>query len=179
MSRYWFTSDSHFGHKYIINLCHRPFKYVFHMDKTIINNWNSRVKDNDTVFHLGDFAYRNSLSVNSYEKYLNGKLILIRGNHDHNNNNKTVIEHVMIYMGKRNIFLTHDPDFASGGTYGGSVLTFCGHVHNSWKFRRFEYPKYDVAYDAVNLSVEMWNYMPVSIEEILKEYEEWKKYETL
>lgn len=171
--RYWFISDTHFGHSNIITFCNRPFKSLYHMDRTIINNWNSRVGNNDVVFHLGDFAYRNNRSVTSYEKYLNGKLILIRGNHDFNNNNKTIIENIMIYMGGRNIFLTHDPDFASGG----SVLTFAGHVHNKWKFRHFDYPEYDVAYDAVNLSVEMWKYMPVSHEEIIKEYDKWKKSE--
>lgn len=149
------------------------------MDSTLIKNWNSRVKENDVVFHLGDFAYRNRRSVNTYEKYLAGKLVLIRGNHDHNNNNKTIIENIMINMGGRNIFLTHDPDFASGGTYGGSVLTFAGHVHDKWKFRHFEYPEYGVVYDAVNLSVEMWKYMPVSYEEIIKEYDKWKKQEVV
>jgi calcineurin-like phosphoesterase family protein len=177
--RSWFTADTHFGHKNIVEYCRRPFKSTYDMDRTIILNWNARVGENDTVFHLGDFAYKNRLSVNSYEKYLKGKLILIRGNHDHNNNNRTIIENIMIHIGGRNIFLTHEPDFAHGGTYGGGVLTLCGHVHENWKFRHYEYPEFEVVYDAVNVGVDVWNFMPVSIEEILKEYERWKKHEIL
>ena len=52
----FFTSDTHFGHANIINLCNRPFKDVNHMNDMLVENWNSVVSDDDTVFHLGDFA---------------------------------------------------------------------------------------------------------------------------
>lgn len=52
----FFTSDTHFGHANIINLCNRPFKDVNHMNNMLVENWNSVVSDDDTVFHLGDFA---------------------------------------------------------------------------------------------------------------------------
>ena len=56
----WFTADLHLAHKNIINLCNRPFKSVEEMDETIINNWNSVVRENDDVYVVGDFAFRDS-----------------------------------------------------------------------------------------------------------------------
>jgi calcineurin-like phosphoesterase family protein len=50
------------------------------MDETMVDNWNRVVRPKDTVYHLGDvvIARRNLETV----KRLNGRKILIRGNHD-------------------------------------------------------------------------------------------------
>lgn len=47
----FFTSDTHFGHANIINLCKRPFRDVNHMNDMLVENWNNVVTDDDTVFH--------------------------------------------------------------------------------------------------------------------------------
>ncbi len=39
-------------------MCNRPFDSIEEMDETLISNWNSRVKGNDTVYILGDLFYR-------------------------------------------------------------------------------------------------------------------------
>lgn len=79
----WFTSDTHFGHRNIIRFQNRPFASVSEMDETLIANWNMLVKPEDTIYHLGDFAYRCS---REYAKEcfnrLNGTKHLIEGNHD-------------------------------------------------------------------------------------------------
>lgn len=49
------------------------------MDSSIINNWNSKVKPNDEIYILGDFAFKNH---EFYLSQLNGKKHLIKGNHD-------------------------------------------------------------------------------------------------
>lgn len=76
----WITSDTHLGHTNILRYCKRPFKDVDEMDRVIIDNWNSRVKKGDTVYHLGDFSFRNP---GEYLKELNGEVILVLGNHDY------------------------------------------------------------------------------------------------
>ena len=76
------TSDTHFGHERIINLCNRPFVSVDHMNDEIVRRWNEVVTPDDTVIHLGDVALGkidNSLAVVSR---LNGYKILVNGNHD-------------------------------------------------------------------------------------------------
>ena len=77
----YYIADTHFGHDNIRRLSHRPFKTIEEMDKTITNNWNSRVRDNDDVYILGDFSYKSKDPI-SYLKQLNGRKHLIVGNHD-------------------------------------------------------------------------------------------------
>ena len=75
-------SDTHFGHENIIKYCNRPFKDVKEMDETLIKNWNEVVSNKDTVLHLGDFGLGNKEYIASIVNRLNGKKILILGNHD-------------------------------------------------------------------------------------------------
>lgn len=50
----WFTADTHFSQQRTLELSKRPFDSVAQMDKQIIDNWNSVVSAEDTVYHLGD-----------------------------------------------------------------------------------------------------------------------------
>ena len=48
----YFTADTHFGHENVIRFCGRPYTTAAEMDEALIENWNSRVKGNDTVFQF-------------------------------------------------------------------------------------------------------------------------------
>lgn len=81
----WFTSDTHFSHKNIIK--YQPntrghIDSVQEMDAILISNWNALVSPNDTVYHLGDFAFTNQKAIYHILGSLNGKIHLITGNHD-------------------------------------------------------------------------------------------------
>lgn len=52
------------------------------MNETLIANWNSVVKPEDTVYVLGDFIMGGANTVPAILNQLNGTIILIRGNHD-------------------------------------------------------------------------------------------------
>lgn len=54
----WLTSDTHFGHTNIIKYCQRPFAHTDEMDEALITAWNERVRDDDVVWHLGDFTLK-------------------------------------------------------------------------------------------------------------------------
>lgn len=75
----YFTGDTHFCHFNSIKHSNRPYTTVEEMDGALIDNWNSIVTNNDTVYHLGDFAWKNP---EFYKNQLNGDIKLIRGNHD-------------------------------------------------------------------------------------------------
>lgn len=79
------TADLHMSHKNIIKHCNRPFNNVEEMDDMIIKNWNNRVSKKDTVYIVGDFTFRSSKHVREHVNALNGKIVLIEGNHDQKN----------------------------------------------------------------------------------------------
>ena len=78
----FFTSDTHFGHDAIRRNCNRPFADVKEMDRSLIANWNARVRRTDIVYHLGDFSYKACEGIADYRRKLNGMIHFIRGNHD-------------------------------------------------------------------------------------------------
>lgn len=80
----FFTSDTHFGHKNIIKYADRPFKDVTHMNEMLVHYWNEVVHPEDTVYHLGDVALGPIRESLGYIHRLNGKKILVTGNHDRN-----------------------------------------------------------------------------------------------
>ena len=53
---YWFTADTHLGHRRILEYCKRPFSCVEEMDEVIVENINSLVKPNDMLIHLGSIV---------------------------------------------------------------------------------------------------------------------------
>ena len=73
----YFTSDTHFRHSRIIELCNRPFGDVEEMNEVMIANWNRVVGKDDIIFHLGDFCFGGSEVWNSILDRLNGKIYLI------------------------------------------------------------------------------------------------------
>ena len=57
------TSDTHFNNDNIIKYCNRPFFNHKDMNEALIANWNSVVKPEDTVYHLGDFIIADAKDV--------------------------------------------------------------------------------------------------------------------
>jgi len=88
----YFTSDTHFYHEELLgdnDFAPRPFADVETMNQAIIDHWNARVTDQDTVYHLGDVSlYFTRPATLSYERVLailvqlQGKIVFIKGNHD-------------------------------------------------------------------------------------------------
>ncbi len=78
-------SDTHFGHDNI--KIYEPTRQDYD-DEHLVHLWNSIVKPEDEVLHLGDFAFK------SYGwdmiKQLNGKVSLLKGNHDVKKENKAL-----------------------------------------------------------------------------------------
>ena len=149
------------------------------MNTVIINGWNSRVDKEDTVFMIGDFCFRNSpggkkgegtpIHSNYWKDQLNGNIVFIKGNHDRNNSTKTIIERLVISYGGKRINLVHKPDHASF-KYD---INFTGHVHEKWEIKRLRRGKSFT--DCINVGMDVWNFMPVTFEEIMKRYNDWKR----
>ena len=134
----WFTSDTHFGHKNILDYQpNRKFTSVDEMDEFLIETWNSKVKSNDIVFHLGDFSLcSDSKSARIYTQ-LKGIKYLIRGNHDKESTvnlfndrlfNKC-FDYLKIKVDKQLIVLFHYP-IAQWEQKSYGTFHFHGHSHN-------------------------------------------------
>lgn len=84
MSKIFFSSDLHFKHRRIVEYTNRGvFTTQENHDNDLIDLWNSQVKKNDIVYHLGDFVF-NCWKLDVFKSVtdkLNGQKILIRGNH--------------------------------------------------------------------------------------------------
>ncbi len=82
MTKIFIVSDTHFNHANIIKYACRPFENIQDMNQALIEGWNSVVRPNDKVFHLGDFGFGTDEQITSILSQLNGNKTLILGNHD-------------------------------------------------------------------------------------------------
>lgn len=131
----WFTSDTHFGHKRLASI--RGFESTIDMDNCIVDTWNAQVKKNDLVYHLGDFSLTGPDKTIEILKSLNGKIYLIRGNHDQIADRKTVtpffvwIKDVHYFaIQDQKIFLSHYAHRVWRSDYRGSWHLY-GHSHGN------------------------------------------------
>lgn len=82
----FFTSDLHFNHAGIIDLCGRPFTDRDDMAHQLITNWNSVVDKDQTVIDEGDFAWTGNIDfIKDLRSQLNGNILKVYGNHDYQN----------------------------------------------------------------------------------------------
>lgn len=162
----WFTADLHLSHFAIIEFCHRPFWSWIEMNKVILERFNSRVARDDTTYILGDFKLTTvGHSFNEFVEAMNGRKVFIKGNHDERNGNKTVLKYGVIETFGKTILLAHDPkDAEMYMQIGGIDMAFVGHVHTAWKFKD----------NMVNVGVDVWDFYPVHVKQILKGYRDWR-----
>jgi len=150
----WFTSDTHFGHANIIKYCKRPFKDVEEMNKTLIINWNSVVRPNDTVYHLGDFAFDDP---RKYIETLWGDILFVSGNHDKQllNFYRNIPQIRKIKIEDKTVTLCH---FAMRVWHQShfNMPHLYGHSHNGLS-------EFGQSFD---IGVDAWNYFPVSWEQV-------------
>ena len=151
----WFISDTHFFHANIINYTGRPFQSVEEMNKCLIENWNALVKPHDTVFFLGDFGLGTTDTLFSLCSNLHGNKICIRGNHDgtpakmYKIGFAFVLESAFIKIGRHQVELVHIPSQSVPPHF-----QLHGHVHEKRPNKFVD--------QQLNLSVEVWDYKPVS-----------------
>ena len=170
MNKTYFIADLHFGHQNIINMCNRPFVDIEDMKHQLINKWNNKVSDNDTVYILGDLSFKMSKEeIIKILKKLNGNKILIKGNHDKYIGQRDFdecfkeIHNYLQIVGenKEQIILCHYPIIDFAGMYHGAHMVY-GHIHN----------KYIPHKNMYCASVECIDYEPVTFDEIKKIYKD-------
>lgn len=159
----YFCSDLHFSHQNIIKYCDRPWATVEEMNEALIANWNSVVKPEDTVWHLGDVAMGPKSKHPEIVARLNGHKLLIRGNHDANHKKMVALgfeasmNDATIDTPVGKVYLRHVPTLEFKADWH-----FCGHVHKAWKHWKKT---------IVNVGVDVRDYKPVTLEELIASVE--------
>jgi calcineurin-like phosphoesterase family protein len=172
----FFTSDTHFSHKNIIKYCHRPFVDETYpdlggktdprrwkeeeMNEEMIRRWNKRILPNDTVYHLGDFAFKNLRKAKEIREQLNGKIYMIRGNHDTGENFgfEWMKDYYELKVGNQDIVLFH---------YG--MRTWHHDLRGTWHLYGHSHdglPPYGKSFD---VGVDAWDFYPVSFTRVREE----------
>lgn len=169
----YYIADPHFGHANIIRLCGRPFADIDEMDETLIANWNKKVHRDDQVFILGDLMFRSRKSPVDYLERLKGKKILVLGNHDahwlwQDNATRLLDAHVsmMEVMDKNErAVLCHYPMLTWPGFHNGAYMVY-GHIHGNRQ--QDPYLCYGLSERMLNACVEVNNYEPVTLQEMIE-----------
>lgn len=183
----FFTADLHFGHRRISQYSGRPFGELDHqvdeMNETIIKTWNDTVKNDDTIYILGDIFMGRRSQIGPIAERLNGTKLLIPGNHDsshpmHKGHNRearrlsefgieTLATNVPYKIGGIHFEMCHFPFSGNHGfedrytewrPKNNGQWLLCGHVHDKWRFNNRQ----------INVGIDAWGGSIISEEEILE-----------
>ncbi len=170
----WITSDTHFSHQKSFLYEPRGFSSATEMNQAIVERWNSVVKPEDTVYHLGDIALSDTEDAIKYIKNLKGNIIWIRGNHCTTNKIKRISEtcpniHLLgtpdtsyatvIKSGKWSFYLSHYPTLTGNNEPWRKFVNLCGHSHTQDEWSDWDKMCYHVEMDAHDC-------FPVNLEKI-------------
>lgn len=144
------------------------------MNRALVRNWNNTVKPRDTVYFLGDWAFRRrgARAAKYWRRKLKGHVISIRGNHDRGQKGIRFKDFKVIRYQGYSFLLIHRPGLNDPGQnrkqkqkleeWHGWVIH--GHKHNN-NMRR--YPFINGRLKTINVGVELTNYKPVSLDYLL------------
>lgn len=173
----WFTSDLHFGHRFVAGL--RGFEDPADHDERLMAEWQERVSKDDQVWVLGDLAVSSPVRALDLIQSLPGRKHLIAGNHDgchpmHRDSHKwqpkylTAFESVQAFARRRidgeEILLSHFPyakdrneaRYMQYRLRNEGAWLLHGHTHGSERLEGRE----------IHVGVDAWDFAPVPIHTI-------------
>ena len=165
MNKIFVTSDLHFSHGNILKYENRPFLGIEHMNEQLIKRWNNVVSKHDKVFVLGDVSFANKEETKKLVSQLNGKKILIMGNHDRGRSidfwryvgfDEVSKYPIILY---EHVVMSHEPP-----TYFNDATPYAylyGHVHSTEAYKT-------ITKDSACVCTERWNYTPVELSKVLE-----------
>mgnify|MGYP003434968432 CR=1 FL=1 len=171
-TRIFFCADTHFSHKALVEKGHRKIPFdeptIEKHDNMIIERWNDVVCKNDTVYHLGDFAWHN---LAFYRKQLKGRIHLIKGNHDRLKSAdhdlfESVSDFKRVKVGDQKIYMMHYCMRTFPDMHYGSWQLY-GHSHGSL----VEDP-HALSFD---VGMDCWAFTPISYEQVKEKMDKKKQ----
>lgn len=152
------TSDLHLGHKNIQKFCPATrghYEDVDHMNEEMVREWNEVVNPEDLVYILGDVAFMSGDKAAAFLRRMNGRKILIEGNHDRkqlkDKNFRECFEEIHKYLDinydGRKVVMFHYPIHLEWDQAHRGSIHFHGHLHGKPSGLE-EYRIRDMGYDA-------------------------------
>ena len=137
----YYISDLHLFHEAVIRFDNRPFVSLDEMHKAMVEKWNSKVTNGDTVYILGDVSLRGKKEgLIALVATLKGKKVLVRGNHDDISDYRyqqlfsEIVDYKEIHDSvsgtNYDLVLSHYPIFSWKKMGRGTILLY-GHIHNN------------------------------------------------
>lgn len=187
----FFISDLHFGHKSIITRFGRVGKFssLDEMHEHIISKWNNKISEIDMAYIIGDSSFLAFKPTLEIMKRLNGRKILIRGNHDLKRFSlkqfmemgfeEVYDEHILTISNGEKVLLKHYP--YDIGPFRLFIKKIFGQIGPFKTYHAF-YPVNKglwlihghihggpkVTGKQINVNVETWDYKPVSESQIIQ-----------
>lgn len=130
------------------NFDNRPYKTLDEMHSDILNRWNKKITNGDTVYILGDISKRGrNDALIALVSQFKGRKVLVKGNHDDVSDYRyqQLFAEICDYKevsdsisGKNyKLVLSHYPILMWNGQRRGNVLLY-GHVHNTAEEQFFQ-----------------------------------------
>lgn len=188
----YFLADSHYNHKNIVrgttewkNLDEndnrvRNFDTIDQMNETLINNINSKIGQDDIIFHLGDWSFGGFEKIKEFrDRIVCQNIYLLIGNHDHHQEAQKEDCHLLFtqvfpsYLElevklfstpkstktRHHFIMSHYP-IASWHNMNKGWMHLHGHVHFPFNLKLGPGKMLDVGMDGNN-------YYPYSLDEII------------
>lgn len=169
MPEIFFISDTHFSDKPVYKIRKKEMRLDIgsskDLDEHMIELWNATVTRKDTVYHLGDVLMEKTAF--KLLKRLNGKKILIKGNHDEFKTSYyyDIFKEIHGIVRLEHYFLSHVP-IHPYHIPGWCRQNIHGHIHDKLVTTTTPRGKVRVDDRYANVSVEHLSFKPISIDEI-------------
>ena len=172
LKKIFLTSDTFFGRDSTAK--ERGYPSSNEMDNDLIKKWNDRVSKNDTVYHLGNFAW-DPISAASTLSQLNGNIIFLLANYDKaieelvNDYTFKITDKQIVEIFNFNAVLCHYPLEEWNGKENGTI-----HLHGHSK----KVPTDISKMNRINVCCDCWGLSPISlsfIHEIIQDFKNLSK----
>ncbi len=135
----------------------------------IIRNWNELIAPDEQILHLGDFALGKKSDFDLLTEGLNGKLFLIRGNHDRLSKTYFKVHGVTLlnepllvdYENQIKLAFSHRPIVP----LLDNIINLHGHIHNVPPPPEGS----NLGPRHINMSVEVREYRPWRLREVINQ----------
>ena len=137
-----YIADMHLDHQDIIDYDDRPFRDTEEMNRVLTERWNSVCKEEDLTYIIGDFCSGGADRWRELLGALNGRKVLLLGNHDNAEAARQMAEEKLLEDAApyleiedegRQVVLCHYPIVPFHNHWFGTIHLY-GHVHLGYEW---------------------------------------------